>query len=186
MTRTVRLRWSVPAGRSALSPPLAALLLCACSAQEDIPTGRLASNADPGYSASGAEVIENGADGAPKYRLRADTIKQDPATGTVALEGVDMTVSRPGAQLWRLQSERGELPSGARRVRLEGDVRLDGDALRIRTAEIDYDLERNRVTAPGEVRFEMSGRTLVASGLEADLYRRQAKLVSKVHGRFAP
>ena len=166
--------------------PLAALLLGACAGREDSAPGRLATNDDPGYSASGAEVIETGADGRPRYRLRADEVRQDPATGAVALEGVDMTVSRPGSGSWRVQAERGDLPSDARRVTLQGDVRLEGDALRIRTATLAYDIDRNRVAAPGEVRFEMAGRTLEASGLEADLDSRQAKLGSRVHGRFTP
>ena len=166
--------------------PLAALLLGACAGRDDSGPGRLATNDDPGYSASGAEVIETGADGLPRYRLRADQVRQDPATGAVALEGVDMTVSRPGGGRWRVQAERGDLPADARRVTLQGDVRLEGEALRIRTAALAYDLERNRVAAPGEVRFEMAGRTLEASGLEADLDSRQAKLSTRVHGRFTP
>lgn len=170
----------LPALLSALLP------LAACSGGAVETPGRLASNDDPGYSASGAEVIETGADGAPRYRLRADRIRQDPASGVVALEGVDMTVARSGDGSWRVQAERGDLPAGARRVALQGDVRLDGEALSLRTAALDYDLDRNRVTAPGEVRFEMSGRTLEAAGLEADLDRRQARLASRVHGRFAP
>jgi LPS export ABC transporter protein LptC len=170
-----------------LTAPLwAALLLGGCAASDGDGPGGLASNDDPGYSASGAEVIETGADGLPKYRLRADKVRQDPATGAVALEGVDMTVSRPGADRWRVQAERGDLPSDARRVTLQGDVRLEGDALRIRTDTLAYDLQGNRVTAPSEVRFEMAGRTLEASGLEADLDTRQAKLGSRVHGRFTP
>jgi LPS export ABC transporter protein LptC len=171
---------------SLVAPPLAALLLGACAGSEDNGPGRLATNDDPGYSASGAEVIETGADGLPKYRLRADKVRQDPATGAVALEGVDMTVSRPGADRWRVQAERGDLPSDARHVTLTGDVRLEGEALRVRTATLAYDLQGNRVAAPGEVRFEMGGRTLEANGLEADLDSRQAKLGSRVHGRFTP
>lgn len=180
MSRAVR------APSSLLAPALAALLLGGCATADDDGPGRLATNDDPGYSASGAEVVETGADGQPKYRLRADRIRQDPATGTVALEGVDMTVSRSGADRWRVQAERGELPADARRVTLQGDVRLDGDALRIRTALLAYDLDENHVTAPGELQFQMAGRTLEATGLEADLDRRQAKLGSRVHGRFTP
>jgi len=118
---------------SRVAPPLAALLLGACTTSEGDGPGRLATNDDPGYSASGAEVIETGADGLPRYRLRADKVRQDPATGTVALEGVDMTVSRPGADRWRVQAERGELPADARRVTLQGDVRLESEAPRRRS-----------------------------------------------------
>lgn len=180
MSRAVR----VPLPLAAL--PLAALLLGGCAASDDDGPGRLATNDDPGYSASGAEVVQTGADGQPKYRLRADKVRQDPVTGAVALEAVDMTVSRPGGGRWRVQAERGDLPSDARRVTLQGDVRLEGEALRIRTATLAYDLDKNRVAAPGEVRFEMAGRTLEASGLEADLDSRQAKLSARVHGRFTP
>lgn len=170
----------------------AAALLAGCAAPDDRSTLRLATNDDPGYSARGAEVIETGADGRPRYRLRADTVRQDPTSGSIALEGVAMDIDDAGAAGWRLQAARGSLPAGARRVTLEGDVRLEGKAmpgegpLRIRTAALAYDLETQRVAAPGEVQLEMTGRTLEATGLEADLKRRQAKLGSQVHGRFRP
>ena len=67
-------------------PLLAVLLLAGCAGRADEGPGRSASNDDPGYSATGTEVIETGADGLPRYRLRADKVRQDPATGAVALE----------------------------------------------------------------------------------------------------
>lgn len=169
-----------------------AAALAGCASQDDRGTLRLASNDDPGYSASGAEVLETGPDGQPRYRLRADSIRQDPASRVVALAGVDMQLADGAASGWRVQAARGSLPAGARRVTLEGDIRLDGEAvagagaMRIRTEALTYDLETQGVVAPGEVRLEMAGRTLEATGLEADLKQRRAKLGSRVHGRFAP
>lgn len=176
------------------SLPLAALLLlsAACADREAAGPRTLASNADPGYSARGAEIIETGADGLPTYRLRAAAIQQDPATGSVSLQQVDMTVSRPGESPWRVQARQGRLPRDARAVALEGGVLLEGEAapgqgaLRIRTERLDYDLAAGRVTVPETVRLEMAGRTLEAVGLVADLNRREAQLSSKVHGRFTP
>jgi LPS export ABC transporter protein LptC len=171
---------------------LAAPLLGACAGADDGGPGTLASNEDPGYSARGAEIIETGADGKPRYILRAGLIRQDPATGSVALEAVDMTVSQPQDPPWRVRSAQGRLPQDARSVVLEGSVLLEGEAapgqgtLRIRTERLDYDLTAGRVTVPDAVRLEMAGRTLEAVGLEADLNRREAQLLSKVHGRFQP
>lgn len=176
----------------ALTTLAVATLLAGCAPQDERGTLRLASNDDPGYSASGAEVLETGPDGQPRYRLRADAIRQDPASRVIALAGVDMQLADGAASGWRVRAERGSLPAGARRVTLEGDVRLDGEAvagagaMRIRTQALTYDLETQGVVAPGEVRLEMAGRTLEASGLVADLKQRRAKLDSRVHGRFAP
>ena len=176
----------------ALMALVVALPLAGCAPRDDRGTLRLASNDDPGYSAVGAEVLETGPDGQPRYRLRADSIRQDPASRMIALAGVDMQLADGAAAGWRVQAERGALPAGARRVTLEGDVRLDGaavagaGAMRIRTEALTYDLETQGVVAPGDVRLEMAGRTLEAAGLEADLKQRRAKLDSRVHGRFAP
>jgi LPS export ABC transporter protein LptC len=171
---------------------LPALLLGGCAATDDDGPRILATNDDPGYSARGAEIIETGPDGRPRYTLRAATIRQDPVDGSVSLDAVDMTVAQPDDAPWRLQAARGRLPKDARAVSLEGAVTLEGEAapgqgtLRIRTERLDYDLEAGRVTVPAAVRLEMAGRTLEAVGLVADLERREARLSSKVHGRFTP
>jgi LPS export ABC transporter protein LptC len=171
---------------------LAAPLLGACAGADDGGPGTLASNEDPGYSARGAEIIETGADGKPRYILRAATIRQDPADGSVSLDAVDMTVAPPGDTPWRVRADQGRLPKDARSVSLQGAVTLEGEAapgqgtLRIRTERLDYDLGAGRVTVPDAVRLEMAGRTLEAVGLVADLNRREAQLSSKVHGRYSP
>ena len=176
----------------ALMALVVAMPLAGCAPRDERGNLRLASNDDPGYSAVGAEVLETGPDGQPRYRLRADSIRQDPASRMIALAGVDMQLADGAAAGWRVQAERGSLPAGARRVTLEGDVRLDGaavagaGAMRIRTEALTYDLETQGVVAPGDVRLEMAGRTIEAAGLEADLKQRRAKLDSRVHGRFAP
>ncbi len=168
------------------------MLFSGCTGAETPGPGTLASNDDPGYSARDAQIIETGADGKPRYILRAAVIHQDPATGSVALEAVDMTVSQPQDPPWRVRAAEGRLPQDARSVVLEGSVLLEGEAapgqgtLRIRTERLDYDLTAGRVTVPDAVRLEMAGRTLEAVGLEADLNRREAQLLSKVHGRFQP
>jgi LPS export ABC transporter protein LptC len=177
---------------AAIAAVLLPSLVTGCTGAPTPGPGTLASNDDPGYSAHDAQIIETGADGKPRYILRAGLIRQDPATGSVALEAVDMTVSQPQDPPWRVRSAQGRLPQDARSVVLEGSVLLEGEAapgqgtLRIRTERLDYDLTAGRVTVPDAVRLEMAGRTLEAVGLEADLNRREAQLLSKVHGRFQP
>ena len=177
---------------AALTAALLPSLFGGCTGAETPGPGTLASNDDPGYSARDAQIIETGADGKQRYILRAAVIHQDPATGSVALEAVDMTVSQPQDPPWRVRATQGRLPQDARSVVLEGSVLLEGEAtpgqgmLRIRTERLDYDLSAGRVTVPDAVRLEMAGRTLEAVGLEADLNRREAQLLSKVHGRFQP
>lgn len=177
--------------RRTAGPLAAALLLGACAGTDDRPR-TLASNDDPGYSARGAEIIETGPDGRPRYTLRAASIHQDPASGSVSLESVDMTVAQPGDAPWRVRAAQGRLPKDAREVSLEGAVTLEGETapgqgpMRIHTERLHYDLDAGRVTVPAAVRLEMAGRSLEAVGLVADLNRREAQLSSKVHGRFIP
>ena len=172
---------------------LPAVLAGCAGAGGDPQAGATAAAAeDPGYSATDAEVIETGPDGRPRYRLRADVIRQDPDTLAVRLERPRMQVDDPAAGPWRVAAETGTIPQGAQRVDLVGDVRVTGAvgepaaALEIRAPELRYELATARVTAPREASILMSGQWLSARGLEADLKERRLRLESQVHGRFTP
>jgi LPS export ABC transporter protein LptC len=179
---------------AAATAGLAATALAGCAGTgPDATTGEPAAAAqDPGYSATGAEIVETGADGRPRYRLQAEAIRQDPATLTVLLERPRMQVDDAAAGPWRVAADSGSIPQGAQRVDLAGDVRVTGtvgapgEPIEIRAPELRYELDAARVSAPREVSILMSGQWLSARGLEADLKDRRLRLESDVHGRFTP
>ncbi len=148
---------------------------------------------DPGYSASGAQVVETDAAGAPRYTLTAKTIRQDPRSLEVTLDALAMQV-RDGTDTppWRLTARSGRMPEDASRIALSGDVRVAGtigrgaEPIEIRTETLDYEIEPALARSEDDVTIRLSGQWLEARGIEANLKQRQVRLESKVHGRFVP
>jgi len=169
------------------------LLLAGCfGGSPDARSAATETARDPGYSATDAEIIQTGADGAPRYRLRAARIEQDPRTLEVELQEIRLETRDIDAARWQVDAPSGTLSSNAERLRLEGGVRLEGgderdaDRVRLATAALDYDLQGARVRAAGAVRITLYGHVLEGTGLEANLRTRQVRLNADVHGRFAP
>lgn len=152
---------------------------------------------DAGFSAADARIVETGADGGPRYALRAARIQQNPRSRQVTLEQLSMQVRDPEdvastGEGWRLTAVRGRMPEDASHIELEGDVRvagtMDGGAgpIEIRTEELRYDLASGIARSGVDVSIGLAGRRLEARGIEADLKQRQVRLESRVHGRFVP
>lgn len=181
-----------------LRPALPALLglcallaLSACGvAERDSVADKTESAADPGYLATDAEIIQTGADGQPRYRLQAARIEQDPRTLEVQLQSIRLETRERGSGGWQVAATQGRLSSDSQRLRLAGDVRLEGgdardvDRLRLRTSELEYDLQTARARARGEVRITLQGHVLEGKGLDANLRTRQVRLDADVHGQF--
>lgn len=166
------------------------LALGGCGASGEDDGSATALDANAGYSAVDAEIIETDADGNPRYRLRAAFIEQDARTLAIDLRSIDMRVDDAESGSWQLRADRGVIPPDARQVALAGDVQLRTEragsgALRIRTGELDYDFTTTRALAPGKVAIDLQGSVLEGQGLEADLTRRHVKLRSDIHGEFA-
>lgn len=177
--------------RAALMPLIA--LLVGCSATNDESTRLPDGASDPGYSATGAEIIQTGIDGEPRYRLQAARIEQDPRSLETRLQDLRLeTRVRGGSSIWNVSAPRGVLSRDARRIDLAGGVLLAGgasdaaDALRLDTESLQYDLETARVRTNGEVRLTLQGHALSATGLDANLRTRQVQLRADVRGRFTP
>lgn len=146
---------------------------------------------DPGYSATNAEIIQTGADGAPRYRLQAARIEQNPVSLEIRIEDLRIETRGTESTIWHVAAPRGVLSRDSRRIDLAGGVGLEGGAaetlepLRLRTDTLQYDLDAARVRTNGEVRLTMQGHELAAKGLDANLRTRQVQLRIDVQGRFS-
>jgi LPS export ABC transporter protein LptC len=146
---------------------------------------------DPGYFATDAQVVETDASGEPRYTLNAATIRQDPRSLEVSLDGLTMQISTAGDTPWRLTARRGRMPQDASRIDLEGGVRVAGvvgraaEPIEIRSEVLSYEMGPSLARSSSDVTIRLSGKWLQARGLEANLKQRQVRLESKVHGRFA-
>ena len=169
-------------------------LLAACAGGRDSDNGRLAdaSSDDPGFEARGAEIVETGSDGLPRYRVRAQQITQDPASRNVLLQQVELRLADAAGASWAVDARSGQMPADARSIELAGDVEVRGRAaardepLAIRTERLSYDFERQFARSDAEVTFVMGTRALAATGIAADLKAGRVRLESKVNGRFNP
>lgn len=177
-------------------PPalLLPLLLGACAGSRDVDNGALAdaSRGDPGFEAVGAEIIETGADGLPRYRVRAQQVSQDPATRIVLLQQVQLRLADDSGARWAVDARSGRMPADAQSIELAGGVEVRGSAaardepLTIRSERLSYDFERQLARSDAKVTFAMGARTLAATGMAADLKAGRVRLESKVNGRFNP
>lgn len=176
----------------ALAP--AALLLAGCSSSRDAgeETAAALRSRDPGYEARGAEIIETGADGAPRYQVRAGTIRQDAASREVQLEQLTMQLRSESGGLWDVTAARGTMDGDGRTVDLTGAVRVRGrnaprsDDIEIRSEQLSYDFDAEVARSSADVSILIGARELSARGLLANLKDRRVRLESRVHGRFTP
>lgn len=171
----------------------ALLALAGCGAGEQNSDGRLpAAAADPGYSATDAEILQMGEDGMLRYRLQAKSIVQNPDSLDVALQDIALETREREATRWNVSAPRGQLSSDSRRIELDGGVLLEGgnardsDRLRLSTPSLQYDLATARVRTRAAVDITLQGHVLAGTGLDANLRTRQVRLNADVRGRFVP
>lgn len=143
--------------------------------------------ADPGYVATGAEIIETGPDGQPRYRLLADRVEQPWA-------GADIRVTQPRLVYrgdtdtqWSLRADTGVLPAAADRVDLSGSVyvvaaRAVTAPVEIRTDSLGVDMTQQVATTRDPVHVTWGRDQVSAVGLRADLKADTLRLESQVHG----
>lgn len=175
-----------------LAPVLAVLSACGVADRSAGGAAQDAEAAGAGYSASGAQILQTGTDGQPRYRLQAARVEQQPKTRQVRLAELQMQVRDSRDGQWRLTARGGLMPEDAARVELTGDVHVRGvlgagDApMDIRSETLAYDADAQQVSTRDDVMIEFAGRQLAARGMSADLKARNVQLESRVHGRFVP
>jgi LPS export ABC transporter protein LptC len=146
----------------------------------------------PGFEAREAEIVETGADGAPRYRVSARTVTQDPASRVVRLDSVRMRVEDDAKGGWDIAALHGLMPPEADAIELRGDVNIRGlpyggrAPLELRSDKVHYEFDSSVARSDTEVTIRYNGQQLSARGLEARLKEQRVRLESDVHGRFSP
>jgi len=144
--------------------------------------------AAPGYVATGAELIDTGADGQPQYSLHATQIAQPSPNADIELTAPQLVYH--GDTAWTLTAARGLLPPAAQQVSLQGDVvaqaqRAGASPLVLRTASLNVDMEARTADSSDAVAMEWGRNRLWANGLHADMNSDALRLKSPVHGEVA-
>lgn len=150
------------------------------------------SDADPGYAARDAEIIETGTDGRELYRLNAALIHQRPESDRVQLESIRMDYRAESQELWKISAQSGEVLSAGTVIELDGKVRVtgplpDGDGrISLATERLEFDTQAERVATDAPVLLTWEGQQLRSRGLTANLKDGRVQLKSAVNGRFTP
>jgi len=145
--------------------------------------------AQPGYYLRSAVVTETDANGAPRFKLHAERIDQNPTDQSVELQQVQLDYRSAPDALWLLTADRGHLPGGSRVIDFTGNVHIKPvqpttNRVELNTETLRVDTENNLATAPGKVRFTMDGQYINAVGLKYNLKRQTLQLESALHGQF--
>jgi lipopolysaccharide export system protein LptC len=145
--------------------------------------------AQAGYYLRNATVTETDATGAARFKLRANTINQNPADQSIDMAQVQLNYQSGPDALWLLTAERGHLASGSRVIDFSGNVNIkpqqpSDNRVELQTEALSIDTANNIAAAPGKVRFQMDREHLTAFGLKYDLKRQTLRLESRLHGQF--
>jgi LPS export ABC transporter protein LptC len=153
------------------------------------PTTVVKSDAELGYSAHRARLIETGPDGKPMYTVNADVIRQR-ASDAVDFEQVQMSFRDQGGQLWTARARHGEMGQDTGVVELTGDVHVDGlvpgssQNADLATEKLLVDTQGDVISTADPVTLNWGGRQLKSRGMVATLKERRLLLESSVHGSF--
>ncbi len=146
-------------------------------------------NAEPGYLARDAELIETGDDGAPLYRLRAERIEQAHPAANIFLGQPRLNYQSDANTQWTLQADRGVLLAGTEQAQLYGTVRAAGSdtqrrPLQVRTEQLALDMRQQRVSSDAMVTIDWAKLRLTARGLRINLMDGSLRLESEGHGQI--
>lgn len=167
--------WALLAPRSSNTPGTAA--------------STAATEPELGFAATGAELVETGADGMPLYRLQATRIAQTQPDADIELTEPRLAYEQRAGGRWTLQADRGTLSSDRRLASFSGNVlgertAVRTAALRLHTEALAVDLERHLVDAHQAVSVDWARAHLTGGSLHADMVSDTFVLRGPGHGRL--
>lgn len=141
-----------------------------------------------GMLATGAQIIETGADGKPLYSLNASRISQPKPDGTIYLTDPVLHYTPTAGNPWVLTAKQGQLPQSAQTAELSGSVHAEGkpqgssQLLNFDTSVLHVDMQKQLATTAAVVRVRQAGNQLTARGMRANLKSGQLELYHDVNG----
>lgn len=142
-----------------------------------------------GYYVNDATLTGTGDDGHVLYRLYSAHVVQQPADGTVTLEGVTVNYDPARDIPWRLTADTGQVLADGKMIALSGNVvattrEADGPSATVRTDYLEFDPGTDIASTDRKVVIDYAGSTVHAVGLRALLREDRLQLRADVAGRY--
>jgi LPS export ABC transporter protein LptC len=142
-----------------------------------------------GYTATDAELIETGADGAPMYRLQAERIAQAHPDAEVTLTQPRLSYDDRASGNWSLRAERGTLSRDRQSVAFNGNVegqrtQQRSAPLNLHTESLAVILQSHVADANAPVSLDWGRARIDAGALHADMVSGTFQLTGQGHGRL--
>ncbi len=134
-------------------------------------------------------------DGLPKARLEADVMKHFPLDDSVDLESPVMEIyNEEGVMPWHITAERGWLSGDGEKLLLYGEVYIWRDQpnasketpkeIEMITTDLKILIDEEYAETDNFVMILSPSSKVTAVGLQANLQKRQLKLLNQVRGRY--
>jgi lipopolysaccharide export system protein LptC len=141
---------------------------------------------DPEYFVEGVAIINMNAQGAPAFRLEAESLRHDPADDATEFTRPRMVSLDPSRPRLVIVADRGSIAREGKETRLAGNVVItraagpDTEALRAETELAVILPEREIVRSDRAVRITHGSNLLTGVGMELDNGSRRLRLDSNV------
>ncbi len=148
--------------------------------------------AEQGYEATDASVVETGEDGLPMYTLQAQQVHQNPDDNIINLTTVHMTFRDASGGHWQSRADQAVAHQDSAQIDLSGAINVDGTfagsetPLHFLSDALHVDTRTDILRTPAAVTFKWDGHVLTAQGMVANLKDHRVTLESQVHGQFNP
>ena len=134
-------------------------------------------------------------DGLPKAKLEADLMKHYPIDDSVDLEQPAMEIyNEEGVMPWKITADRGWLSGDGEKLLLYGDVYIWRDQagaaaeaakeIELITTDLKILIDEEYAETDNFVMILTPSSKVTAVGLQANLQKRQLKLLNQVRGRY--
>ena len=128
--------------------------------------------------------------GSESFTLRAPLLQETPGAKTIDVQTPLFLLPDESGQPWHVRSRTAWVSADQNEIRLRGAVTADsphgaGDPVRMQTEELNVFPDTRKATSEVAVLITQPGLTMRGTGLQADMARRQATLLSEVHTTYA-
>lgn len=137
------------------------------------------------------ELIMLDESGNESFTLRAPHLQETPGADTIDVQTPLFLLPDESGKPWRIASRTAWVSAAKDEIQLRGQVTADSpegmdNPVRMETEQLNVYPDTRKATSEVAVLITQPGLTMRGTGLQADMARRQATLLSQVRTSYAP